>query len=110
MLSSQNGFLKDLEESTVDVNRAKPLPPACYVSEEFLGFERRAIFDRDWVCIGHEKQIPNTGDYFRVKLFDDPLVAVRGQDDQVRVLSAVCQHRGMIVAEGTGNGNNFRCP
>ncbi len=46
-VSSENGFLKDLEESTVDVNRAKPLPPACYVSEEFLDFERRAIFDRD---------------------------------------------------------------
>ena len=109
-MSPENGLLEALEASIVDVNEAVPLPPACYVTEEFLAFERQAIFDRDWVCIGHEGQIPNVGDYFTVKLFDDPLLAVRGADGQVRVLSAVCQHRGMIVAEGAGNGSSFRCP
>ncbi len=109
-VSPENGLLRDFEASIVEVNEAVPLPPACYVTEEFLAFERQAIFDRDWVCIGHEGQIPNVGDYFTVKLFDDPLLAVRGTDGQVGVLSAVCRHRGMIVAEGTGNGNNFRCP
>ncbi|MCY3805189.1 MAG: aromatic ring-hydroxylating dioxygenase subunit alpha [bacterium] len=109
-MSSEDGFLAALEASTTDVNEAITLPPACYTSEEFLAFERRAIFDQDWVCVGHEGQIPNAGDYFCVQLFDDPLVAVRGTDNEVRVLSAVCRHRGMVVAEGSGNGSNFRCP
>ena len=109
-MSSESGFLEALAASTVDVNRAITLPPACYVSEEFLGFERQAIFDRDWVCVGHEGQIPNAGDYFTVQLFEEPLVAVRGNDKEVRVLSAVCRHRGMVVAEGSGSCSNFRCP
>ena len=109
-MSSEDGFLEALEASTVDVNEAITLPPACYTSEEFLAFERRAIFERDWLCIGHEGQIPNVGDYFCVQLFEEPLVAVRGTDDVVRVMSSVCRHRGMVVAEGSGNGSNFRCP
>ncbi len=109
-MSATSGFLAALDESTVDVNEAITLPPACYTSEEFLAFEREAIFDRDWVCVGHEGQIPNVGDYFCVQLFEEPLVAVRGADDVVRVMSSVCRHRGMVVAEGSGNGSNFRCP
>ncbi|MCE2531074.1 MAG: aromatic ring-hydroxylating dioxygenase subunit alpha [Acidimicrobiia bacterium] len=109
-MSSEDGFLAALEASTVDVNEAITLPPACYTSEEFLAFERQAIFERDWLCIGHEGQIPNVGDYFCVQLFEEPLVAVRGTDDLVRVMSSVCRHRGMVVAEGSGHGANFRCP
>ena len=109
-MSSGDGFLAALEASTVDVNEAITLPPACYTSEEFLAFERQAIFERDWLCIGHEGQIPNAGDYFCVQLFEEPLVAVRGTDDVVRVMSSVCRHRGMVVAEGSGNGSSFRCP
>jgi len=85
-LSSTDGLLKELEASVVAVNEAVPLPPACYVTEEFLAFERRAIFDRDWVCIGHEGQIPNAGDYFTVKPFDDPLPAALRTDGQARLL------------------------
>lgn len=109
-MTSEDGFLEALEASTADVNEAITLPPACYTSEEFLAFERQAIFERDWLCIGHEGQIPNVGDYFCVQLFEEPLVAVRGTDDLVRVMSSVCRHRGMVVAEGSGNGSSFRCP
>ena len=109
-MSPESGFLEALEASTVDVNRAIPLPPACYTAEEFLAFERQAIFERDWVCVGHEGQIPNAGDYFTAQLFEEPLVAARGHDGVVRVMSSVCRHRGMVVAEGSGNRNNFRCP
>ena len=109
-MSSGDGFLAALEASTTEVNEAITLPPACYTSEEFLAFERQAIFERDWLCIGHEGQIPNVGDYFCVQLFEEPLVAVRGTDDVVRVMSSVCRHRGMVVAEGSGNGSSFRCP
>jgi nitrite reductase/ring-hydroxylating ferredoxin subunit len=43
-------------------------------------------------------------------LLDELLLVVRDQKGQVHVLSAVCQHRGMIVAEGSGNCNKFLCP
>ncbi len=103
-------FLQSLDSSILDVNRARSLPPECYVSEEFFEFEKRAIFDHDWICVGHEGQIPNPGDFFTLTLLDEPLIVARGKDRHVRVMSAVCRHRGMIVAEDSGNCNTFRCP
>jgi phenylpropionate dioxygenase-like ring-hydroxylating dioxygenase large terminal subunit len=103
-------FLRSLDASIVDVNQAFTLPPNCYVSDEFFEFERRAIFDHDWICIGHEGQIPEPGDYFTLTLLGEPLIAVRGKDRAVRVMSAVCRHRAMVVADDSGNCGTFRCP
>jgi phenylpropionate dioxygenase-like ring-hydroxylating dioxygenase large terminal subunit len=109
-MALDRALLRSFEESVLDVNRAWPLAPECYVSEEFFQFEKRAIFDHDWICVGHEGQIPNPGDFVTLTLLDEPLLVVRGKDGTVRVMSAVCRHRGMIVAEGSGNCNTFRCP
>ena len=39
-----------------------------------------------------------------------PLLAVRGQDNIVRVFHNSCRHRGMMLAEGTGTAPKFICP
>ncbi|MEX2267160.1 MAG: aromatic ring-hydroxylating dioxygenase subunit alpha [Acidimicrobiia bacterium] len=103
-------LLAAFDESVRDVNEAILIPPLCYTSEEFFEFEKETIFGHDWLCIGHEGQIPDPGDYFTITFLDEPLIVVRGQDEQVRVMSAVCRHRGMVVAEGKGNCSSFRCP
>lgn len=103
-------FMHALDEATSEVNRAKPLPPSCYVSPDFFEFERRAIFEREWICVGHAGRIPEPGDFFTLKFLDDPLLVTRDKDGEIRVMSAVCQHRGMLVTEGSGHGNVFRCP
>jgi len=103
-------LLAAFDESVLDVNEAITLPPVCYTSEDFFRFEREAIFGHDWLCLGHEGQIPKPGDYFTLTFLDEPLIVVRGRDGVVRVLSAVCRHRGMVVAEGQGNCSSFRCP
>jgi phenylpropionate dioxygenase-like ring-hydroxylating dioxygenase large terminal subunit len=38
-----------------------------------------------------------------------PLLAVRGEDGTVRAFHNACRHRGMMVAEGSGNVRNFAC-
>jgi phenylpropionate dioxygenase-like ring-hydroxylating dioxygenase large terminal subunit len=98
------------EDSTRDVNEACLLPPELYTSPEWFDFERYAIFGHSWLCVGRENQIPEPGDWFAFELVDEPLLVVRDKQGQVRVLSAVCRHRGMVVAEGGGNCSTFRCP
>jgi phenylpropionate dioxygenase-like ring-hydroxylating dioxygenase large terminal subunit len=98
------------EASTRDVNEACLLPPELYTSPEWFDFERQAIFGHSWLCVGRENQIPEPGDWFAFELVDEPLLVVRDKKGQVRVLSAVCRHRGMVVAEGGGNCSTFRCP
>src|SRR5581483_676161 len=100
--------LAELEASVADVTEAITLPPRCYTSSEFYAFEMEAIFAREWVCVGHQAQIPNPGDYFTVTVVDDPLLVVRGQDGEIRAMSAVCRHRGAVLAGDAGDDAHAR--
>lgn len=102
--------LGQLDDSLGDVSEALALPPQCYSSEEWFEFERRAIFDRDWVAVGHHSNITRPGDYFSIEVLGEPLLVVRGQDGEVRVMSAVCRHRGHILGQASGNTCSFTCP
>jgi phenylpropionate dioxygenase-like ring-hydroxylating dioxygenase large terminal subunit len=87
------------------------MPPRSYTDSDFYEYEKGAIFGREWICLGRLEQVPNSGDYFAIDVIDEPLVVVRGDDNQIRVLSAVCQHRGVPIVEGAGNCGRFlRCP
>ena len=101
---------RSFDASTVATAEACTLPPSLYTSEEFFAFEKDAIFGHEWLCVGRTAQVPEPGDYVALTLVDEPLVMVRGKDGQVRVLSSVCQHRGMTVAEGAGHCGTFKCP
>jgi phenylpropionate dioxygenase-like ring-hydroxylating dioxygenase large terminal subunit len=105
-----DALLDDLETSTCPVDSARLLPPAMYTSPAFFEFERRAIFDRDWLCLGRADQVPKAGDYFTITMLGEPLIVVRDKSGGIRVLSAVCRHRGMVLAEGSGHVNSFLCP
>lgn len=103
-------ILNSLEPSAREVDEAISLPPACYTSEEWFEFERRAVFDREWVCLGHASLIPKPGDYYSITMNDDPLLVLRAKDGSVRVMSAVCQHRGHVLGDARGNTDTFTCP
>ena len=90
--------------------KAVTLPADVYTSDEFFKFEVDALFGHDWLCVGRASQIPEPGDFYVTEIVGEPLIVIRGQDHEVRVLSAVCQHRGMQVVEGRGNQLVFRCP
>ena len=94
----------------MDASETRTLPPAFYVSEEFLELEKQEIFLKEWLCVGRVEEIPKPGDYFASELLDEPLIVARGQDGKVRVLSNVCRHRSSVVVEGRGNSANFVCP
>src|SRR6266508_3193937 len=82
MTQLNDDLFATFERSTRDVNEACLLPPELYTSEDWFAFE----------------------------IVDEPLIVVRDKRGEVRVMSAVCRHRGMVVAEGSGNCSKFRCP
>jgi phenylpropionate dioxygenase-like ring-hydroxylating dioxygenase large terminal subunit len=103
--------LDSFDLSIEDPMAARFLPPAAYTSEEFFRFELEAIWEREWICVGRLEEVPNTGDYFTTTIANEPLIVSRVSEDEVAVMSAVCRHRGMIVADGKGNcGKAFVCP
>jgi phenylpropionate dioxygenase-like ring-hydroxylating dioxygenase large terminal subunit len=104
-----DAFFNSMDTSALDVNEAQMLPPDCYVSDEFFEFEKGAVFDREWLCVGRENWALNPGDFFTSTHIGEPIVVVRGQDGVLRAFSNVCQHRAMLIAEGHGTARALLC-
>ena len=103
-------LLRSFAASIEDFASATTMPPVIYTSDEFMGFEKRALFDHEWLCVGVASRVPNAGDYFTCTVNDEAIIVARGKDDAIRAFSAICQHRGMQVVDGDGNCGTFKCP
>ncbi len=99
-----------LERIRNPLEEAWTLPPDAYTSARVFERERETLFRTGWLCVGREEQFANAGDYRCIDLPAQPIVVVRGRDDEIRAMSRVCLHRAMPVAEGTGNATRFVCP
>ena len=105
-----DAFFKGFDTSVVEVNQAETLPPECYTDAQFFEFEKDAIFRREWLCVGRESWVAKPGDYFTTSHIGEPIIVVRNREGKLKALSSVCQHRAMLVAEGSGNARSFLCP
>lgn len=103
-------FFDSLESSIKEIEHANTLPPLCYTDAGFFDFEKRALFDHEWLCVGRIDWLPNPGDFYTTTVVNEPIVVVHDRDGTIRAMSSVCQHRAMLVAEGAGNTRTFTCP
>lgn len=103
-------FFDSFSTSVLDISEAESLPPACYVDPEFFEFEKKTLFAREWLCVGRESWVKEAGDFFTSKHIGEPLVITRTKSGEIAAMSAVCQHRGMLVAEGKGHARGLVCP
>src|SRR5215468_8986405 len=103
-------FFDSFASSVLDIADAESLPPACYVDEEFFRFEKETLFFKEWLCVGRESWVKEPGDYFTAKHVGEPLVITRTRHGELAAMSAVCQHRGMLVASGCGKAQSLVCP
>lgn len=80
------------------------------VEESVFEAERRTIFDRCWLYVGHTSEVPREGDYRARTVADRPLILWRAQDGQVRVFLNTCRHRGaQICRVPEGNARGMTC-
>ena len=105
-----NAFFESLKSSDGPVETIETLPPACYVDSDFYRFEVEALFNHEWLCVGRESWAADPGDYFTTRIVGEPIVVTRTRAGELKAMSAVCQHRAMLVAEGRGNTRGFVCP
>ena len=91
---------------------ATAMPPEMYHSSEIAEWERKHIFDKEWLCAGLSNAIPKTGDYLSYEIGDQPIVVIRQKDGSVAAFANVCRHRMMTLLEGSGSCKNKRimCP
>jgi benzoate/toluate 1,2-dioxygenase subunit alpha len=83
-----------------------------YIDEEVFQLEMKHLFANTWVYVGHDSQVPKSGDYTSTTIGTEPVIMVRHSDGSIRVLYNRCAHKGVkLVSESCGNtGKFFRCP
>ncbi|MEP1209422.1 MAG: aromatic ring-hydroxylating dioxygenase subunit alpha [Rhizobiaceae bacterium] len=110
-MSSELHLMSEMLQATALMPDDAPmgLPGNFYTSAEFFEFEKSHFLRHGWHCLGRSDEIPQPGDFFTIDLLNEPLLVVRGNDSTIRVLSNVCRHRSMPVAEGSGNRKLFVC-
>jgi Rieske 2Fe-2S family protein len=90
---------------------ARLLPGRAYHDQAIHDWEREQFLRHDWVIVGRESEAPEAGTFFTTELDGEPLLVVRGRDDQLRAFYNVCQHRGTaVVEEPCGKAVRFQCP
>jgi phenylpropionate dioxygenase-like ring-hydroxylating dioxygenase large terminal subunit len=63
-----------------------------------------------WFYVAQENEFPHVGDFKLLRLADQSVIVVRGEDGQIRVLLNICRHRRVPVCHrARGNTRTFTC-
>jgi len=82
-----------------------------YTERGIFEAEMRRIFERTWVYVGHESEIPQPGNFKTAALGRLPVIVARDESGKINVLLNACRHRGSVVCrETSGTARVFRCP
>jgi p-cumate 2,3-dioxygenase subunit alpha len=81
-----------------------------FTDDAVLDAERRAIFDRCWLYLGHSSEIADNCDFITRAVGGRELIFNRDRAGAVHAFLNTCPHRGaMVVREKKGNALSFRC-
>ncbi|MGH7598955.1 MAG: aromatic ring-hydroxylating oxygenase subunit alpha [bacterium] len=104
-----NAFLKTAETYT---QGTKTLPQRYFTSPEIFAEEQERIFAKHWLCVGHQSQLANPGDYSVQQVAGESLIVLRDRGGNIRGFYNLCRHRGTRICEH--NHGRFResiqCP
>jgi glycine betaine catabolism A len=90
---------------------AHSLPQALYLDPAMHDFDIRAIFQRQWIQVGLEAEIPRPGDYLTHTIGTTSVVVLRNPDGEIGALFNTCRHRGaQICRERRGHARRLVCP
>src|SRR5215470_3527982 len=82
-----------------------------YTDPRIFADEMEKIFYRGWVFVGHDSEIPRPGDFVTRHIGTQPVIMVRGKDQQVSVFLNRCAHRGTTICSAErGSTRVFTCP
>jgi choline monooxygenase len=90
---------------------AHTIPAAWYTDARVAALEQRNVFSRTWQAVGRADQVEKPGHYVTATVAGEPIVVVRGSDNQLRAFFNVCRHHAMtVMTEPCGHAQHLRCP
>jgi choline monooxygenase len=110
-------FLQSLEfiinsyDPSAPLERASTIPAAWYTDERVFELEQQTVFSRSWQVAARLEQLQKSGDYVTTEIADEPVVVIRGSDNQIRAFFNVCRHHAAaVMTDPHGNAPQMRCP
>ncbi len=101
-------------EGLVDIDRNKGrfrVNRAAYKDPDVFELEKKKIFDKCWLYVGHRSEIANPGDYVVREVGGRDIIFTRDRKGEVNTLINACTHRGATVCrEKKGSARSFTCP
>ncbi|MFD4707067.1 aromatic ring-hydroxylating dioxygenase subunit alpha [Gottfriedia sp. NPDC058432] len=86
------------------------LPYKTYVSQEIFDTERKKIFSKNWIFVGHTSQVKKVGDFFTFEVAGESILVTHANDGNIRAFYNICPHRGTKVEQSeTGNKKILQC-
>ena len=89
---------------------ASGLPAAHYTDPAHFELEKRRIFYRSWICVGHESMARAPGAWFVARVADQEVLVVRNEEGRLNAFHNACRHRGHVLASGSGECRRLVCP
>ena len=82
-----------------------------YNDPELFKQEIDKIFNKTWVWVAHESEVPKPGNFVSTYVGLQPVIVVRDRKKEINVLLNRCRHRAATVCEARkGKTNSFVCP
>ena len=103
----------DLKRIVIEdtANDAFLVDRCAYVEPGIAELEQQRIFEKCWLYVGHESEVPSAGSFVTRTVGGWPVILARGEDGAVRAFANTCTHRGAFVCrEPSGTAKAFRCP
>jgi Rieske 2Fe-2S family protein len=88
------------------------LPSPAYTDPAVLDWERRVMFAGGWVCVGRAADVAEPRQRRAVRVGDDAVLLVRGEDGVLRGFYNTCRHRGheLLPCGSAARGPFIACP
>lgn len=90
-----------------------PIPARLYYDPDWYELERKAVWMRSWLNVGHVCELPEPGSFVRRELefAKSSVLIVRGKEGELRAFHNACTHRGTQLTDAEhGKQNTFSCP
>lgn len=108
---NQNDGVSDIIEQTGAALDEGQYPLAITNNRDLYELERRRIFGRAWIYLGHVSEFEEPGDYARRYIGEDPFIVTRDENGELHAFLDSCMHRGaQFCTAESGNTSHFRCP
>ena len=93
------------------LSEAFTIPALWYVDPRIADLEAQTVFTNTWQIVGRAEQVERPGQFVTATIAGEPIVAVRGADEQLRAFYNVCRHHAAkVVTEPCGSASILHCP